>query len=171
MFFLRKLWKPVFFGLFVFTVALTQTSASALKFSSPKPISVLVESVSDESPLSTKELESRTRLRLRRNGISLVPSSAINKYECSCFLYVNLNVIELNNASGGYLDQFAFDLEVRFTRGDLVASGVGLVPGTVWQKSWVGYSSSSSRFRKDVPETLESMLDLFSIEFIEANDL
>ena len=166
MFFLRKLWKPVFFGLFVFTVALTQTSASALKFYSPKPISVLVE-----SPLSTKELESRTRLRLRRNGISLVPSSAINKYECSCFLYVNLNVIELNNASGGYLDQFAFDLEVRFTRGDLVADGVGLVPGTVWQKSWVGYSSSSSRFRKDIPETLESMLDLFSIEFIEANDL
>tara|TARA_B100000427_G_scaffold4011_1_gene3859 strand:+ start:332 stop:847 length:516 start_codon:yes stop_codon:yes gene_type:complete len=168
---LKKVWKPVFLGLFVFASAFAQTNTNALKFSNLKPISILVESVSDESPLSTEELESRTRLRLRRNGISVVPSNATNKYECSCFLYVNLNVIELNNASGGDLDEFAYDLEIKFTRGDLVAEGVGAVVGAVWQKSWVGYSTSSSRFRKDIPETLDSMLDLFSIEFIETNDL
>ncbi len=171
MFLLRKVWKFVFVGIFVLTVAHPQTNPNALKLSNLKPISILVENVSDESPLSKQELESTTRLRLRRNGINILPSNSTNKYECSCFLYVNLNVIELNNASGTLLDEFAYDLEVRFTRADLVANGVGAVAGTVWEKSFVGYSTSSIRFRKDIPESLESMLDMFSIEFIEANDL
>ena len=170
MFLLRKAWKFVFVGVFILTVAHPQTNPAALKLSSPNPIPILVENVGGWSPLSKQELEATTRLRLRRNGINILPSSSTT-HKCRCLLYINLNVMELNNASGTPLDTFVYDLEIMFTRGDLVAKGVGATYGTVWNDSVLGYSPSSAAFRKAVPETLESLLDMFSIGFIEANDL
>ena len=170
MFLLRKAWKFVFVGVFILTVANPQTNPVGLKLSSPNPIPILVEELGERSPLSKQELEATTRLRLRRNGINILPSSSTT-HKCRCLLYVNLNVIELDNASGTPLDKFAYNLEIMFTRGDLVAKGVGAMYGTVWTDGVVGYAPSSAAFRKTIPEALESLLDVFSIGFIEANDL
>ena len=157
-------------------------SQSPLELPSGGTFKILIETPSEKSPVSEKELESVVKLRLRRNGISYNNTNTETEVG---YLYVTLQVLTVDYSKKLYV----YAVTAAFARGglyqikygvlapeypikrqtDLSNKGLGPFFGAkVWDKKYLAYTNVSPS--KDIKETVEQVIDLFSSEFLDANN-
>jgi len=164
-----------------FSLSALFPQVSALELPEGGTFTILVENVPEKSPVSQGEIESVVKLRLRRNGVEYTTENTTTDVG---YLYINLNVqvVDLsrklyvysvglefsrNNLYQLHWNALKPELPIRSTA-DLKAKGLGpFHSGTVYNKSFLAYTNVSPS--KDIKETIESVVDLFCSDFLDAN--
>ena len=156
-------------------------SQSPLKLPEGGTFKILIETPSEQSPISEEELESVVKLRLRRNGISYNNTETDTEVG---YFYITLQVLTVDYSkklyvyavtaafarSGLYQVLYGFhapDYPIESSL-DFIGKGLGPFFGAkVWDRKYLGYTNVSPS--KDIKETVEQVVDLFSSEFLDDN--
>ncbi len=122
------------------------------------------EDFAKETNLTEQAALSTTKLRLRTNG---VPYGSLESSIATLDIYVS--AIEIESASGESMDSYAFSLTLVFNRWLLDEGGEDLYAAT-YMNDYIGYADTGTA-KKFLVDGIKDLIDEFSIDFIEQNNL
>lgn len=128
-------------------------------------IGILVESLRISEFITQSEIEAAVKLRLRRNGIKYYSNISDSSGKPGGYLYINYNISQQNN------DDVYGSLLIQFCMNSLSSNYKTYYGVSVWQKQLNFFIPSRYNKNQELKKDLSSIIDLFSSEYIDANDL
>ena len=116
--------------------------------------------------ISALTIESKTKLRLRKNGIYY---GAEDDSNAVAFLGVSLVMFENEYVDGKMTGNHVFALTIDFFQFVQIAETEHYTVASVWNKMYLGFSPDMRGAREVIFEKIEDYVDIFSVEFIEDN--
>jgi hypothetical protein len=123
---------------------------------------VLVEDAPAFPSLATR-IQTTVELKLRQNGIAVIPSNDSNKFHHP-HLYVNITAMKVINRTN-----HVYNVSIQFNRDVMIyekaTKQVTDIQAAVWTKNMVGISTSED----DIRDSMLDVLDVFLNDYLAAN--